>query len=269
LIGPDPACVLDVLAYRGIGGDAAALEDIGFDEQPWAVADNAYGLRLFEERFDEGNDLLVGPKLVGPDCATRDNEAVEVSYGYIAYSLVYGIAATGIEIAIVRLRFGSFDADNGYGRTRRLDGFLGLLKFGFFGSARSNQDRNLFAFESHRISLFAVLSKGSAFRTLVPTRSSNSLVPTRSSNRAETLRVTGVFVQALSPGQGACDTSVRTALVGWGKGASSITKELLESLLRSIAHKETPHGKDTETPRPHTGSSSRRRRPGSRGRLRN
>src|SRR5690606_28381919 len=50
---PEPAGIDDIGLDRGVGRDLAALDDAGFDQQPWRVADCGDDLLVIPEGFYE------------------------------------------------------------------------------------------------------------------------------------------------------------------------------------------------------------------------
>jgi len=92
LIGPVGTSVNEVGLDRGVGRNAAAFDDIGFDEQPGAVADGGDWLMLLEELADKGDRGGVGAEGVGVGQAAGDEKSVEDGGGCFGDDKVDGEA---------------------------------------------------------------------------------------------------------------------------------------------------------------------------------
>jgi len=87
-VDPLGSGVLEVGVDRGPRGDGLALDDVGFDQAPGAVADGRYGFSGFDEVPDEGYRVFVGAKLVGVNLAAGEDESVVVAEVDFAHKMV-------------------------------------------------------------------------------------------------------------------------------------------------------------------------------------
>lgn len=136
LIGPAPPGILDVGLQGWIGSQFAIRDHVCFHQKPWPVADRAHGLLLLEEGADESHGVIVGTQLVRAYRSAGNDEAIEVVRADVSHRPIDLIAATRIEVAIVRLRLTGLKADDGDRPSSLFDRLLGLDELGLFGPAR-------------------------------------------------------------------------------------------------------------------------------------